>query len=330
MKITIIGAGSWGTALAHELRRGGREVTLWGKEPEILKAISEKCENPKYFPGRKLASGIIAAKSFEDSVTGADLLVVAVPSSQVRSVAKEIKKVIDSVPLILNTAKGIEDGTYLPMVKVLESEFGNREKLAVLSGPSFAAEVIEDKPTAVVVASYSKETAEKVSEAFHLDSFRIYTSSDVTGVELGGVLKNIYAIAVGVVDGMEMGANARAALITRGLAEMTKLIVSLGGEAKTVAGLSGLGDLILTATSDLSRNRRVGLRLAKGEKLPEIIKSLGQVAEGVTAARLCLELSKKQNISMPIVEEICRLLDGNATAAECVKALLSRSRKEEG
>ncbi|MCB0346464.1 MAG: NAD(P)-dependent glycerol-3-phosphate dehydrogenase [Bdellovibrionales bacterium] len=328
-RVAVLGAGSWGTALGNHLRRAGHEVVLWGQELDVLRAISERSENPKYFPGQKLASGLETGSELSEVVKGADAVVISVPSSAVRSVAEKLKTVLDGSPLIVSTAKGLEDDSLKTMSVVLTEALGSDDKIAVLTGPSFALEVMQGLPTAVTVSSHNEQTREEVAKLFHHGNFRVYTLADVVGAELGGVFKNVIAIAAGVGDTANMGLNGRAALITRGLAEMERLVVALGGESSTVAGLSGLGDLFLTATGDLSRNRRVGMGLGRGEKLEEILDGLGQVAEGVMTTPKILALARQNNVSVPITEEIDRLLRGESNVKESLAALLSRSRRSE-
>ena len=249
-----------------------------------------------------------------------------------REVAHELAQLLGARlkdVLVVSTSKGVENKTLAPMSRVLEEELGSEAHIAVLSGPSFALEVAKGKPTAVTAASKVEKVAEQVAELFHYDNFRIYTSTDVAGVEFGGVYKNIIAIAAGVVDGLDMGANARAALITRGLAEMQRVVVALGGKPVTVTGLSGLGDLLLTATGDLSRNRQVGLRLARGEQLEQILGTLGAVAEGVKSTFNVREIAHRLQVSAPITEEVAKLLEGKRSAKESAGALLSRARRSE-
>ena len=322
-KICVLGSGSWGTALAHHLRLAGHSVTIWGREREVLKSIVEEAHNPVYLPNHTLAPGIKAVAAMEEGVADAELIVISVPSSGVRGVAETIAQKIPKGAFVVNTAKGLEDDSFKSMSQVLNESLPKETQVAVLSGPSFAVEVVRGLPTAVVVAAKEERVAKEVAGFFHHGSLRIYTSTDVSGVEFGGVIKNVIAVAAGVTDGMEMGANARAALITRGLNEMQKLIVALGGERYTVMGLSGIGDLILTATSDLSRNRQVGLRLGRGEKLENIVASLGQVAEAIKTTHKVLELARRLNVDVPIIEEVDQILRGK-DVRDSVEALLTR------
>lgn len=328
-RVTVIGAGSWGTALAHHLTLAGCETTVTGLDSAVLEEIATEHRNSQYHPGLLLAEGIQTEKSLEKATSGRGLIVISTPSQAMRIVAKQIKPLLAPDALVVSTSKGLENQTHKTMSDVLFDELGTREKIAVLSGPSFSREVLLGLPTAVIVAAKSLPVAEKVAGFFHFNSFRVYTSQDVIGVELGGAIKNVIAIAAGIVDGAQMGANARAALITRGLAEMQRLVEARGGERSTVMGLSGLGDLLLTATGDLSRNRRVGIRLAQGEDLDTILASVGQVVEGVEAVDKILHLAQEGKVSMPIVEEIARLLAGMTTVNESVRVLLGRAPKEE-
>lgn len=328
--ITVLGAGSWGTALAHHLRKDTHpkknlEVTIWGRDVEVLSNISEKQQNPRYFPGLQLASGIRGEADLKKALEKAKLVIIALPSASVREIGNLVKPFIMQECFVVSTTKGLEQGTLKPMSAVLAEELGHPSRIAVLSGPSFALEIIRGLPTAVTVAASDLQQGKHIAGFFHYDNLRVYTSCDVKGVEFGGVIKNVIALASGVVEGAGMGANARAALLTRGLAEMQRLIVALGGEAQTVIGLSGLGDLLLTATGDLSRNRQVGLRLGRGEKLGDILSSMDQVAEGVHAAPKVLALAKQKNVSMPIAEQVVKVLAEKSSITEAVTALLSRA-----
>ena len=325
--ITVLGCGSWGTALASHLARAGHDVCVWGNEAEVLAEISQG-RNSRYFPGDAVASGIRTTPSLSSAFSETDLVVVAVPSFAVREVVESAKGFLERTTVV-SAGKGLEGGSFVFLSDVIASVLGDPSRVAVLSGPSFALEVLRGKPTAVTVASTREETAKHVAEVFHFDSFRVYTTSDVAGVEVGGAVKNVIALAVGMVDGLEGGANSRAALITRGLAEIARLANALGGDTRTVSGLSGLGDLLLTATGDLSRNRTVGLRLGRGEKLPEILQSIGQVAEGVEAAPKILELASRHGVTMPITEQVVKVISGESSVGDSARALLSRERKGE-
>lgn len=325
----VIGCGSWGTALANHLCLAGHEVVITGNEPEVLLAIAQEHKNPKYFPSDTLCSKLKVALKLEEAISGADLVVFAVPSFAMRAVAHEAAPLLSPSAIAVSVAKGLEGDSFKIMTDVLREELGKSRIIAALSGPSFAQEVLRGLPTCVTVAASSHEEAIKAGRYFHHDNFRIYTSTDLVGVELGGAIKNIMALAAGVADGMEMGNNARAAIITRGIAEMQRLIVAVGGDARTVAGLSGLGDLLLTATGDLSRNRRVGVKLGKGEKLKDIVASLGQVAEAVETTAKALKLAARHQVETPIIELVNALLQEKISAHEAVKILLSREPRAE-
>jgi len=326
-KVAILGAGSWGIALANHYKSAGHEVILWGRDSAVLKDVESFGASSKYFPDVRLANkGIKTTQDISEATNAADLIVFSVPSSSTREIADLVKP--SKNQLILSTAKGLEKGSDLRMTELLEKLFPSME-IATLSGPSFAHEIIQGKPAALTVASSTLETASKFQSLTHSPTMRIYTSADLVGVELGGTIKNVIAIAAGVVDGAEIGVNARAALLTRGLAEMTRLILAAGGKAETVMGLSGMGDLILTATSDLSRNRRVGLSLGKGGSLAGALKEIGQVSEGVYSAAQVMDLANKHSVQMPLCEEVLNLLEGKKTVKESVQALLSRAPNRE-
>ncbi len=327
--VTVLGAGSWGTALANHLQSSGQDVTLWGRDEDVLSHITEQGMNPRYLKGFPLAKGLCTESDLTKAVSAAELLVVAVPSSGVRQVLSALSGHIPKDLLVVSGVKGLETSTLKRPSQIIAEELGNPGSIGALGGPNFAAELVQGFPTAATLAAHDIETAKSISDFFHHGNLRIYTSTDVIGVEFGGALKNVIALATGIVDGVGMGQNARAALVTRGLAELTSLAVGMGADPRTVGGLSGLGDLLLTAVGDLSRNRQVGLRLGRGEKLEDITKDLGQVAEGVKSAHLALELAKKLGIEMPIVEQTDALLSGKTTVEEAVEALLAREQKRE-
>lgn len=324
-EVAVLGAGSWGTALAYHLARAGQNVRLWSRDHEILQGIAQRRANPKHLSDIPFDYAVHASSELGAILRDVGVVVVAVPSAAVREVAVAAAPLIPAGAIVISTSKGLEQGSLRPMSEVLVSTLNGRNPVAVLSGPSFAREVMEGRPTAVTVAAKELEVARDAAAVFHYENFRVYTSSDVVGVELGGVVKNVIALACGIVDGVAMGANARAALITRGLNEMQRLVVAVGGEAMTVAGLSGLGDLLLTATGDLSRNRQVGLRLGRGEKLEEVIAALGEVAEGVRATANVLELARRHKVPVPITEQVNRMLQGECSAHDAAYALLSRT-----
>ncbi|MBQ7529794.1 NAD(P)-dependent glycerol-3-phosphate dehydrogenase, partial [bacterium] len=263
------------------------------------------------------------------ALQGAEAIVFAVPSSVTRIVANQAKEYIDPKTILISTAKGLEKDSLLRMSEVLSETIGRLERIAVLSGPSFAAEVLRGLPTAVTVASPVPSTSTKVAQLYHYKYMRVYSSTDIVGVELGGVIKNVIALAVGMTDGAGMGNNARAALITRALIEMKRIIMAMGGREATVSGLSGLGDLLLTSTGDLSRNRQVGLMLGQGRSLDEVMKDMQQVAEGVKSASGCLQLAQNLGIETPIIKETCHILSGEHSLKEALQNLLSRSQKFE-
>ena len=331
MKAAVIGAGSWGTALAIQLCRAGQTVVQWDHRAERAAAVQAARENRQYLPGVPLPDGLTLTGDVEKAVCEASLVIVAVPSTAVRARMASLGPLLPEGAVICCAAKGIEQGSLQTMAEVLREVLpvGFHDRLCFLAGPSFAAEVARGLPTAVVVASRSAAAADQVSAALHAGAFRAYTTDDVIGAELGGALKNIVAIAAGVADGLGAGLNARAALLTRGLAEITRLAVALGGNPLTLAGLAGMGDLVLTATGDLSRNRRVGLALGQGRGLDDLLRELGQVAEGVLTTRSARDLALREGVQMPIVEEIYQMLYADKPADRALIALLSRERKAE-
>ena len=323
--VSVLGAGSWGTALAQHLDRIGHQVHLWGRDDAVIAGFKASGSNTRYLRDLKLSPSIQATSILEECLENTSLVVFAVPSAGLGELAVRVKSLVPDGTLLVSTAKGLEEGSLKTMSEVLKSCFGPGARVAVLSGPSFAREVFLGLPTAVTMAASDPSIAAEAAAFFHIDSFRVYTTDDVVGVEFGGVVKNVIALAAGVVEGMGMGSNARAALITRGLLEMQRLTLALGGQPATVTGLSGLGDLLLTATGDLSRNRTVGLRLGRGEKLEEILKSLGQVAESVTVTPKIAELARKLKVKAPIIEEADRILSGASKVEDSVRRLLSRA-----
>ncbi len=331
MRCTVLGAGSWGTALASLLAGKGHGVTAWDKDHAVLEDIARNHRNERYLPGLALPPNLHATPDIAKALEGAELVVVAVPSHAVRSAAIEAKRHVHAGTPVVCVAKGIEVETLMTMSEVLEDVLPVplHPYLAVLSGPSFAKEVARGLPTAVTVAARWERIAKQVQDAFHTQSFRPYTSTDVVGVEIGGCVKNVVAIAAGISDGFGFGANALAALITRGLAEISRLAVRKGANPLTLAGLAGLGDLVLTCSSDMSRNRTVGRGLAMGRTAEEIQKELGQVAEGVRNARSARELAHKLGVEMPITETVYRILYEKLPPKEGVTALMMRDPKPE-
>jgi glycerol-3-phosphate dehydrogenase (NAD(P)+) len=328
MKIAVLGAGAWGTVLALLQAEAGHTVTLWARSESAASEIEAQRENRRYLPGRKLAPGVTVTAGIERAVRGADMIVVAVPSSAVRETLALARGAIADGAIICCASKGLDPSTHLTMDVVIAEE-ASGARVAVLSGPSFAVEIAAGLPAAVVAASRPVATAEVVQAAFSRERFRVYTSDDATGVAIGGALKNVMAIAVGFSDGLGFGNNARAALITRGLHELGRLASKLGGHPLTLAGLAGLGDLVLTCTGELSRNRQVGLALARGETLPASLARLGHVAEGIATARTARDLAASLDIDMPITQLVAAVLHEGKPPREGVADLLARESKAE-
>ena len=328
MRCAVVGAGAWGTALADLLVCNGHEVKLWAFEQDVVASINGRHENTRFLAGHKLAHGIEALNDVEEAVDDAELVAFATPSHVLRQIARLALKALPSdAPLVIAT-KGIEKNTLCLMTEVVEQESPAATVVAI-SGPSFATEVVSRQPTAVVVASEDESAAEFTQLVFSSPYFRAYTHTDVIGVELGGALKNVMAVATGIADGLGLGFNARAALVTRGLAEMTRLGVALGAEQSTFAGLAGLGDLVLTCTGTLSRNRTVGVELGKGKQLDEVLRSRETVAEGVTAAQSARELALREGVEMPIVDAVNRVLFEGQPARSAIGELMTRELRAE-
>ena len=325
MKIAVLGAGAWGTALAASWAAQHR-VALWARDPGLVASLQREHVNQRYLPGVALPAALDVSADLAGALDGAEVVVAAVSTGGLATTLARLPPGF-AAPLVW-VCKGFEHGSRrLPHQVIHDWRAGH--PIAALSGPSFAQEVARACPTALTLASFDAALADRLARALALPRLRIYASDDVIGVEIGGALKNVMAIAAGVCDGLELGLNARAALITRGLAEMTRLGVALGGRPETFMGLSGLGDLILTATGDLSRNRRVGLALARGARLEAILSDLGHVAEGVTTAREVAALAHEAGVDMPIVQGVAKILFEGLPAAQAVEALLSRSLKSE-
>ncbi len=331
MRTTVLGAGSWGTALASLLAGKGYTVTAWDKDAAVLEDIGKHHRNERYLPGITFSSNLHASSEIAKALEGAELVVLAVPSHAIRPVVIEMKRHVHAGTPIVCVAKGIEQETLMTMSEVLEDVLPVplHPYVAVLSGPSFAKEVAKGLPTAVTVAARWERVAHQVQDAFHCKTFRPYTSGDVVGVEIGGCVKNVVAIAAGISDGMGFGANAMAALVTRGLAEISRLAVKKGANPLTLSGLAGLGDLVLTCSSDLSRNRTVGRGLAAGQKLEDIQRELGQVAEGVRNARSSRDLAHRLGVEMPITETVYRIINEGLDPREAVTQLMMRETKAE-
>lgn len=329
LRVAVAGGGSWGTALSHVLASAGHETTLVLRDEAVARAVNERHENPHYLPGRALHPGVKASTSTA-CLKDMDLLVLAVPCQHQRNWLKSVRRNLAEECVIVNASKGLENGTCLTMSRVVTEELSDLSpRYAVLSGPSFAAEVMDGQPTAVVLGCGDESLGARLREVFSTPFFRCYSSSDVVGVETGGALKNVMAIAAGICDGLGFGSNARAALITRGLAELSRLGTAMGARPLTFMGLSGLGDLVLTCTGGLSRNRQVGLRLGRGEKLNDIVASLGMVAEGVKTAEAAALLASRLHVSVPVTEAMRRVLYENADPAGAVRDLMERPLKEE-
>ena len=331
MRATVLGAGSWGTALASVLAGKGFPVTSWDKDRPTLDSINQKHENTRYLPGAPLPTSLQGQADLVRALEGADLVVIAVPSHAVRAVAIEAKHHLHAGVPIVSAAKGIEQGSSMTMSEVLEDVLpvSMHPYLTFLGGPSFAKEVVRGLPTAVTIAGRWERVTKQVQDAFSTPTFRAYTSTDIIGCEIGGCVKNVIAIAAGLATGMGFGENARAALVTRGLAEITRLAVKKGANPLTLSGLAGLGDLVLTASSELSRNFRVGLFLGQGKSLEQIQAELGQVAEGVLNARSVRELAQKLGVEMPISDSVYRVLHEGRAPRQAVTELMTRERKSE-
>jgi glycerol-3-phosphate dehydrogenase (NAD(P)+) len=329
-KIVVLGSGAWGTALALSLSRNGRPVTLWAHSPEAAKEIVDAGENIQFLPGFKLPPAITVTGDHA-AVAPADIIVSVVPSEFLRSTLARLAPHMRSGQIVVSATKGVENSTFLRMSQVIaENTAGLSMPIGALSGPSFAQEVAQGQPTAVTVAFDDPAVAGLVQREFSSESLRLYTSTDLIGVELGGALKNVIAIAAGVAIGVGLGYNSAAALITRGIAEITRLSVSCGGRRETLAGLSGLGDLVLTCTGTLSRNRTVGYELGQGKKLPDVLASLGgKVAEGVLTTRAALGLASQRRIEMPITEQMELILEQGKDPREAIKDLMLRPGKHE-
>jgi glycerol-3-phosphate dehydrogenase (NAD(P)+) len=331
-RIGVIGAGAWGTALADCLSRNGHHVRLWSHEIEVADSIRVERRNEAYLPGVELDRRLEVSPDLEEVLENADVVVSVSPSEFVRKTMEEVRTCLPAGPMLLVSAsKGLELETDLRMSEVLLQVLGGQiaEGCVVLSGPSFAAELARQRPTAVTLASRSEENAIDVQALFQNDHFRLYTQSDVIGTELGGALKNVIALAAGISDGLGLGHNARAALLTRSLAEIRRLTHRLGGEPETLAGLAGVGDLILTCTGDLSRNRTVGVEIGKGRKLAEVLSGMRSVAEGVRTTRAAVDLAARHGVEMPISEAVYSILYEDVEPRMALARLMAREPKPE-
>jgi glycerol-3-phosphate dehydrogenase (NAD(P)+) len=328
MNISVLGAGAWGSALAVALA-GRHAVTLWARDPAQIAAMTATRSNTRYLPGIEFPSSLTLSADLAATIAGAELILVATPSGAFRAVLKQLAAMNSRAALVW-VCKGFESGSMKLPHQVAAEELPDSVPRGVLSGPSFAQEVAAGLPTALTLASATPDTLRSAAAALHGGRLRVYTSTDVIGVELGGALKNVIAIAAGISDGLHFGHNARAALITRSVAEITRLGRKLGGQLDTFMGLTGMGDLILTCTGDLSRNRQTGLRLATGESLESVLRGLGHVAEGVTTAREVDRLATQLGVDMPITHAVCRVLYNGVPPSVVVNELLGRDRKAEG
>jgi glycerol-3-phosphate dehydrogenase (NAD(P)+) len=328
MRCAVVGAGAWGTALADLLVGNGCDSRLWALEPDVAAAINTRHENPRFLPGVTLDSTLTATSDLAEALADAELVIYAVPSAHLRAVARAGARAVARRAILAVATKGIEHGSLALMTDVVDEEVSGHPVVA-LSGPSFAVEVAARQPTAVVAASRDVVAAQQVQETLSSACFRVYTHDDVIGVELGGSLKNVMAVATGIAEGVGLGFNSRAALITRGLAEMTRLGVALGSDPATFAGLAGIGDLVLTCTGALSRNRAVGLAIGRGATLEEALAGKETVAEGVATARSARELAQREGVEMPIVETVCRVLFESYPARDSVITLMSRELRAE-
>jgi glycerol-3-phosphate dehydrogenase (NAD(P)+) len=329
-RIAVIGGGAWGTSLSIVLSRNERhEVRLWAYEPTVCESINRRRTNDLFLPGQRIPDLVQATNDLAQALAGAEIVLTVMPSNHARRLYGEMRPLVSSDAMVVSATKGIEDSTYKRMTEVALETLGIR-KIAALSGPSFAKEVARGDPTAVTVASDDNELSSRIQRDFGDTRFRIYTSDDVTGVELGGSLKNVIAIAAGIVEGLDFGHNTAAALITRGLAEMTRLAVACGARRETLFGLSGMGDLVLTCTGGLSRNRTVGVELGRGRKLRDIMEGMhGMVAEGVLTTHAALGLAEKHGLEMPITEQMYLILNQEKSPKEAIRDLMNRPGKEE-
>lgn len=327
-RVAVIGAGSWGTALAIHCARIGHEVRLWGRDEGLVKDMLRAGENAAYLPGIRLGDRVMATAALETALDEAPIVIAAVPSHGMRHVLRQAAPRMARGAILVSATKGLETDSLDRMSQIMKEEAVGHPT-AVLSGPSFALEVARGLPTAVVVASDDPAAATRVQDSLKGPALRLYASDDVTGVEFGGALKNVIAIAAGVVEGLGIGHNAMAALITRGLVEMSRLACAAGSRRDTLAGLSGLGDLVLTCTGDLSRNRRVGIELGRGRTLADILSSTKMVAEGVRTTGAALALGARHGVELPLAAQMSLVLDGRTTAREAVEMLMLRPQRSE-
>ena len=329
-RVAVVGAGSWGTAFGAIPAERGIPTTLWARRPELAEAIVRRHENPDYLAGIELPGALSATADLEQAVSGADVVVMAVPSHTFRQNLRDLAGFLDAGAPVVSLVKGIEQGTDKRMSQILTEEAGlDPGRVAVVSGPNLAKEIARKQPAASVVACSEEETARRLQGLFMAPHFRVYTNPDVVGVELGGCIKNVIAIAAGIADGLGFGDNAKASLMTRGLAELARLGVAMGGNALTFAGLAGMGDLVATCMSSLSRNRHVGEELGKGRKLEEIVEQMNMVAEGVKTSKPVVALGEGHGVEMPISEAVVGVLYGGMEPPAMVRSLMLREAKSE-
>lgn len=327
-EVSVLGAGGWGLAIAVLLHNNGHKVTVWSALQSEVDMLLSQHENSKSLPGIKIPEEVVVTADLQEAVTNKDIIVMAVASSFTRQTAARLKGLVNEGQIIVNVAKGIEESTLLTLTDIINEELPGMD-VAVLSGPSHAEEVGRGLPTTCVAGADTKETAEFIQNVFMRDCFRVYVSSDILGIELGGALKNVIALAAGIADGLGYGDNTKAALITRGISEITRLGVAMGGKIETFFGLTGIGDLIVTCASMHSRNRRAGILIGKGHSMEDAMKEVNMVVEGVYSAKAALALSKKYNVSMPIIEKVNEVLFDGLSAADAVNELMIRNKTSE-
>ncbi len=331
LKVGVVGAGSWGTALANLLAIKGYAIDWWVFEQDLCQQLKETRENYLFLPGVTLSDNLRPTNDLKEAVSDKDMVLIVVPSHVMRDVVGQMKPYLDDKAIVVCASKGIENETQLTMSGVIDESLGGigDHRFAVLSGPSFAKEVVEGHPTAVTVASKDVNSAKMVQHVFATPAFRVYTNEDVIGVELGGSVKNVIAIAAGMIDGLQLGLNTRAALITRGMTEMRRLGLAMGAKPRTFTGLAGFGDLVLTCTGDLSRNHTVGMKIGQGMKLKDVLADMRMVAEGVKTARSLYNLSKRLGVEMPIAHAIYYILHKDLDPKDAVHLLMTRDLKNE-
>lgn len=328
-RVAVIGAGGWGTALAVHLARVGKQVALWARDAELVAELVETRVNRAYLADVVLPESVLPTAELEEALRGASCVVSAVPSHGAREVVRRIRPFLPPEAVVVSATKGLEVETLLRMSEVIEQELGGGRPIAVLSGPSFSVELAREAPTAVSVAGRCAEVVSTVQREFRSRYFRLYATNDVAGVEIGGAMKNVIAIAAGAVESLGLGDNARSALITRGLAEISRLAAAIGGRRETLAGLAGLGDLVLTCTGRLSRNRAVGVELGKGRRLSEILDEMQVVAEGVRTTGAALALGARHGVELPITSQMADVLAGRTRPRAAVEALMLRRQRSE-